>query len=173
MNTVESFYPKFLGSSVVNVTMSVSKDRAYARMFGKGAPRPISWKTLGLFGIRDGMTILASFCLPHIISAKLQEKVEMSKSTADITAQLTSPLVIQFFSCPLHLFGLDLYNRPVASSEQRLSFIQKEYNKTVMARLSRILPAFGIGGIVNTKIREAIKTFVTTFEIKRSLPVEQ
>lgn len=36
-----SFYPKFIGSSMANVTLSVLKDKAFARMFGKGDPRPM------------------------------------------------------------------------------------------------------------------------------------
>lgn len=157
MNYTPAFYPKFIGSSIVNVTLSVSKDRAYARMFGKGTPRPTPAKTLALFGIRDGMTILASFCLPPIVSTKLQEDFGMKKSTADTTAQLVSPLAVQILSCPLHLLGLDLYNRPVASGAERKSLIFNEYGKTLMARWSRILPAFGIGGLVNTKLRAAVK----------------
>ena len=144
--------------------MSVSKDRAYTRMFGKGTPRPISWSTLSLFGIRDGMTILSSFCLPPIISQYLQDEGNMEKTTADVTAQLTAPLAVQLLSSPLHLLGLDLYNRPVATLAERKSFIVQEYQKTVMARMSRILPAFGIGGIVNTNLRTWAKELPEAFE---------
>ena len=40
-----------------------------------------------------------------------------------------------------------------ASNEQR-EFIKKEYVKTTLARMSRIFPAFGIGGVVNKYVRK-------------------
>jgi hypothetical protein len=60
---------------------------------------------------------------------------------------------MQFFSTPLHLYGLDLYNRPTAQTAERLGFIKGEYGKTVLARIARIGPAFGFGGIGNTYLR--------------------
>ena len=35
------FFPKFIGSSITNVTLSVLKDKAFARMFGTTAPKPM------------------------------------------------------------------------------------------------------------------------------------
>jgi hypothetical protein len=42
-----AFYPKFVASSCTNVTLSVLKDKAYASMFGKGDPKPMSYKSMG------------------------------------------------------------------------------------------------------------------------------
>lgn len=42
-----SFYPKFVGSSMTNVTLSVLKDKAFAAMFGKGVSRPMSYTSMG------------------------------------------------------------------------------------------------------------------------------
>jgi hypothetical protein len=151
--------PKFLASSVVNISLSVSKDKAYARMFGKGSPRSTPLSSLSLFAIRDGMTVLASFSMPPIISSKLQASYGLSKLRADTIAQLSSPLLVQILSTPLHLLGLDLYNRRQLESNQmteRMSFIKQEYFKTLLARWSRILPAFGIGGIINTRLRSTL-----------------
>jgi len=52
-----------------------------------------------------------------------------------------------------HLMGLVLHNRPSATSAERASFIDREYVKTTAARMSRILPAFGFGGVVNKAAR--------------------
>jgi hypothetical protein len=62
---------------------------------------------------------------------------------------------MQIFSTPLHLYGLDLYNRQEKGIplKNRLEFIQKEYVKTVLARMARIFPAFGVGGVLNKKVR--------------------
>ena len=42
-----SFYPKFVGSSITNVSLSVLKDKAFAAMFGTGVARPMSYTSMG------------------------------------------------------------------------------------------------------------------------------
>jgi hypothetical protein len=153
------------------VTLSVLKDRAFARMFGKGDPRPMPKSSMGLFATRDSMTILASFSLPPIIGKHLHENYHLSKFTADTTAQLLTPVSMQIFSTPLHLFGLDLYNRPTSdgiTKAQRISFIQKEYVKTTLARMSRIFPAFGIGGVVNKYVRKTGNSYLFDYYRKEN-----
>ena len=153
-NETSSFYPKFVGSSVANVTLSVLKDKAFAKMFGTGEAKPMSLKSMGLFATRDSMTILASFSLPGLISTHMQRDMDMSAVKADALAQLFTPVTMQIFSTPLHLLGLDMYNRSTASGTERKEFIQREYIKTTLARMARIFPAFGIGGIVNKEVRK-------------------
>lgn len=148
-----AFYPKFIGSSLANVFLSVTKDKAFARMFGVGTPKQMPNICIGLFAIRDSSTILASFSLPPIISIKLQENYSIEKKNADNSSQLFTPVFMQILSTPLHLYGLDLYNRTLATNNERMLFIQKEYIKTLVARMARIFPAFGIGGVVNKKAR--------------------
>lgn len=156
-----SFYPKFVGSSVANVTLSVLKDRAFAQMFGTGAPKPMPITSMSLFATRDSMTILASFSLPGIISERMQANMGFGKSSADNLAQLITPVSMQILSTPLHLLGLDLYNRDkVNSSNDRIEFIKKEYVKTVAARAGRILPAFGVGGVINKYIRKEGREYI-------------
>lgn len=159
-----AFYPKFVGSSIANVTLSVLKDRAFARMFGTGAPKPMPMTSMGLFATRDSMTILASFSLPGIVSKQMQSSMGMNAQTADVQAQLVCPCAMQFLSCPLHLYGLDLYNNPESSrtNAMRTSFITKEYLKTALARIGRILPAFGIGGVINKEVRAQGKSWLQT-----------
>jgi hypothetical protein len=99
-----SFYPKFVGSSVANVTLSVLKDRAFARMFGVGDPKPIPVRSLGLFATRDTMTILASFSLPGLISENLQKRHNWTPQSAYNCAQLLTPVSMQILSTPLRKF---------------------------------------------------------------------
>ena len=94
-------YPKFVGSSVANITLSVLKDKAFARMFGKGDPRPLPTRSFGLFAARDSMTILASFSLPPIFSKIMQKDLGWSQTTSDIVAQLCTPVSMQLLSTPL------------------------------------------------------------------------
>ena len=167
-NSIEAFcersnkspvYPKFVGSAVANVTLSVLKDKAYARMFGVGDPRPLPLRSYGLFAARDSMTILASFTLPPVLGKLMAKQLHMEAQTADNLAQLVTPCAMQLLSCPLHLHGLDLYNRSEATGAARWSFIRQEYFKTAAARIARIFPAYGVGGVINKYVRKAGKEY--------------
>ncbi|EPR58675.1 hypothetical protein TGPRC2_216660 [Toxoplasma gondii TgCatPRC2] len=102
------------------------------------------------------------------VGAALEEKrvwhrfvhrLAAEKSFADSTAQLICPVLVQFLSTPLHLLSLDIYNKPGQSGMQRAKFVVGAYAGTVAARASRILPAFGIGGILNAKTKEALRQY--------------
>jgi len=147
-------YPKLFASSGANVSLSVLKDKAFAAMFGVGEVKPLPLKSYALFATRDSATILASFSLPGPLALQLQKTFGWSFQFSDTFAQLFTPVTMQIFSTPLHLHGLDLYNRNQATTSERVSFIKKEYVKTVLARMSRIFPAFGVGGVLNKKIRK-------------------
>ncbi|KAJ6644169.1 putative membrane protein [Pseudolycoriella hygida] len=154
--------PKFIGSSVTNMSLSVIKDKAYARMFGVGNPRPFPSVSLGLFATRDCMTILASFTLPTMVGQALDRQFHIGKQTADNLAQLTVPCLMQFVSSPLHLYGLDKYNRPDRSLtySDRFSRVKQEYLKTSFARVARIMPAFGVSGVINKYVRKTGKDWL-------------
>ena len=84
-----------------------------------------------------------------MLSEKITSNFGISKSNSDVLAQLIAPCAAQFVSSPLHLLGMDLYNTPKSNVTNRLAFIRKEYLKTSLARVGRIFPAFGIGGVAN------------------------
>ncbi|KAI9257961.1 hypothetical protein BDA99DRAFT_440901 [Phascolomyces articulosus] len=150
--TTAAWY-KFIATSVVNMGLCIYKDRSFTRMFGATATRALPMFTYFCFAARDSMTIAASFNAPVYFSAWLQENYEMDPHNSKITAQLVCPASIQFLSTPIHLLGLDLYNRPTATSTQRAGLIRKEYFKSALARIGRIGPAFGIGGVGNAYFR--------------------
>lgn len=149
--------PKFVGSSATNIFLSVLKDKAYARMFGVGDPKAFPAMSYGLFATRDCMTISASFTLPKLVGKGLQQRFFLGKQTAENVAQLTVPCMMQFVSSPLHLYGLDIYNRsePTVTCAERLARIKENYIKTTLARIARIFPAFGVGGVVNKYVRNS------------------
>ena len=84
----------------------------------------------------------------------------MDYDRAANAAQLLCPAVIQLVSCPLHLLGLDYYNRPNVSLASRMKFIYNIYFKTTLTRIARIGPAFGIGGIGNRMVRDRGNEFI-------------
>jgi hypothetical protein len=144
---------KFFGVSSVNIVLNVSKDRLFAKMFGSGVPRPVPWKSIGTFAARDSMTVFASFNVAPMVAEAL---VGAEVAGARTIAQLFCPVAMQWISAPLHLLGLNWYNRPekgVAISD-RVRFIQSEYFPTALARSARIFPAFGLAPLMNAPLRQ-------------------
>ncbi|KNC97167.1 uncharacterized protein SPPG_09478 [Spizellomyces punctatus DAOM BR117] len=155
---IDWFFPKFLAASTTNVVSSVLKDMYFTRLFASHTAqnRRVPWSSNLLYTARDSLTIYASFNLPSIVSQRLQLQVGVGKVTADTLSQLVTPCAVQFVSCPMHLLGMDLYNRPTGTATliSRLNFIKREYLGTALARVGRIFPAYGIGGVANRALRE-------------------
>ncbi|KAI8336587.1 hypothetical protein BC941DRAFT_353927 [Chlamydoabsidia padenii] len=147
---------KFIATTTINMGLCIYKDRSFTRMFGTTASRSFPTFSYLLFALRDSLTVAASFNAPAMISSWLQSSSEYWRTQperATAAAQLACPSLVQFFSTPLHLLSLDLYNRPDATTRQRVSLVRAEYLKSAVARIGRIGPAFGFGGIGNTKVR--------------------
>ncbi|KAJ3188998.1 hypothetical protein HK101_009043 [Irineochytrium annulatum] len=159
----DPFWPKFIGTSLTNVGLSVLKDMYFTRAFANASaaaapPKTVPLRSTGLYTIRDSMTIFASFNMPQMISARLVKDYKFEGKRAELAAQLITPCAVQMASTPLHLLGMDLYNKPAASMVQsatfrRFQFIAREYVGTTLARMGRIFPAYGIGGVVNKELR--------------------
>ncbi|OQR82934.1 hypothetical protein ACHHYP_15310 [Achlya hypogyna] len=154
---VDSKAPKFLSTTAVNMGACIIKDREFTRMFGVIAPTKFPLASMGLFAIRDSLTVGASFIAPPILAAKFQE-IGQTPGMANTLAQLTCPMLVQFVSTPLHLLALDLYNHKSSKASERASFISREYIKSTSARVARVVPAFGFGGIGNKYFRDTLRT---------------
>ncbi|KAI9350730.1 hypothetical protein BDR26DRAFT_851404 [Obelidium mucronatum] len=142
---IDPIMPKFIASTAVNISLCVWKDKQLAGWFGTGSPRPFPKISYGLF---------SSFTLPPIISKILQgPEIGASKAFSDTICQLGLPCAVQLISTPIHLFGLDAYNRSGVSFGERVRIVKRDYVTASVARMCRILPAFGIGGVVNTHTR--------------------
>eukprot|EP00123_Amoebidium_parasiticum_P021621 comp70681_c0_seq1/m.48111 comp70681_c0_seq1/g.48111 ORF comp70681_c0_seq1/g.48111 comp70681_c0_seq1/m.48111 type:complete len:288 (-) comp70681_c0_seq1:361-1224(-) len=150
-------FPKFVGTTAVNMPVCIMKDRAFTRMFGVIAPTKLPRMSYGLFAVRDMATVGASFSLPKTVSLELQQRYAFAKSRADTLAQLTCPMAVQFVSTPLHLLGLDFYNNKGVSLFNRMAFLKREYVKSTAARICRIGPAFGVGGVGNKFLRDTMQ----------------
>ncbi|KAI1628200.1 hypothetical protein EDD37DRAFT_678344 [Exophiala viscosa] len=174
-STVSSGATKFLATSSVNMSGSIYKDSNFARMFGAKSAGPaaaVPKLSYALFAMRDSMTIFASFNLPSIIVPQLANlppavkskfsKILSTESGRANTAQFLAPAGIQLLSTPLHLLGLDLYNRQGGMGlVDRAPRILRDWGVSALARMGRIIPAFGVGGVVNANVR---KRFMTQIE---------
>ena len=150
---------KFFATTSVNMSLCLYKDSQFTKMFGPRVThtlpkRPVPFPSYALIALRDSMTIFASFNLPPLIAPllPLSERVEKQMSRAS-AAQFLAPAGIQLLSTPLHLWGLDLYNRPGMSWSQRLGRVSRDWLGSSLARMGRIVPAFGVGGVVNGRVR--------------------
>jgi hypothetical protein len=147
--------PKFVASSTANVSLSILKDIYFTRAFGT-VVKPVPKLSVGLYGVRDSLSVFATFNLPPIVAAKLQD-MGYDKNTSRTASQLLIPCLVQPFSVPLHLYGMNLYNQSQASFSERMEFMKREYTKTCVARICRIFPAFGIGGVLNNYLLDKLK----------------
>jgi len=154
---VSPMWPVFVVTTAVNMSASMLKDKAFTQMFGTKAAAKLPLATYLLFAMRDSLTVFASFSLVPIVGNWISNSnPDMSKDRAKQVAQLTCPMGMQTLSAPLHLYALNLYNAPAASVAERMAFIRREYMPTMAARMGRILPAFGFGGVGNTKFRQLL-----------------
>jgi len=155
--SISPLAPVFVATTAVNMTSCIYKDRAFTRMFGTVAPKSVPLVTYLLFAARDSLTILASFTAVPVLSQELTRREKRPLNLEPITfSQLACPMFVQLFSTPMHLWGLDLYNNPRSSRPERINFVRREYVKSVAARVARIAPAFGIGGVSNRFLRNRL-----------------
>lgn len=165
---VTSGTAKFASSSAANIFMGIYKDQVYARMFGPvgQAVRRVPASSYALFTLRDCMTIFASFNVPPLLGPAVSQRMseEMRKRISGQTiVQFAAPAFVQIVSTPVHLLGLDLYNRPRCANgtglptwSDRLAQVYKNWGISVAARLCRIIPAYGAAGVVNVKVRRTL-----------------
>ncbi|CAG8062690.1 unnamed protein product [Penicillium olsonii] len=143
--------PSASASTSASASASTSTSLKTARSIGRTR---IPLATYSAFLLRDGLTIFGSFSLPAMVSASIPDSIASQEYLKILIAQLAIPASIQLISTPIHLLGLDLYNRPqVMPSKERISRVSRDWIGASLLRMCRIIPAFGIGGFVNTEGR--------------------
>lgn len=156
-----SALPKFVGTSTANIATCVAKDVVFARMFGSSTAALVPKRTLALFCARDSLTVLASFIVPPQL-AHVMTNLGVDAGMAFNSAQVACPVAVQLTSTPIHLLGLDFYNRTPGSVNlsERCQASFRNYAPVASARMIRVLPAFGIGGIGNRLLRRKGRSVV-------------
>ncbi|KAL5395981.1 hypothetical protein PMIN02_003545 [Paraphaeosphaeria minitans] len=162
-STTTAGTPKFLATSSANLALCLYKDSRFTQLFGSpGSTRPVPLPTFALFTLRDSLTIFASFNLPPLlaptVATHMGAEAQRWMSAASV-AQFVTPAAVQVVSTPLHLLGLDLYNRAGVAlwgRDGRARRVLRDWGMASLARMGRIVPAFGVGGVVNTKVRRGL-----------------
>lgn len=159
---------KFFATSAANMSLCLYKDSQFTRIFGPiSSPaavltqRSIPLASYALFALRDSLTVFASFNLPPRLAPLIPLSAEIEKQVCSraTVAQLLAPAAAQVLSTPLHLLGLDLYNRPRVGSLEGLSRwrkVARDWGGSCLARIARVIPAFGVGGVVNSRVRRTL-----------------
>ncbi|KAI9154887.1 carbapenem antibiotics biosynthesis protein carD [Paramyrothecium foliicola] len=157
---------KFVATTAVSTGLCIYKDARLARLFGV-AQSAVPMRSYQLFLLRDAVTVYACFNLPTIMApwlAHLASSTEMgryakalkSEAVSLKTSQLLLPAMVQLVSTPIHLLGLDYYNKQAPISIwTRLRTVRDHFGPSVMLRVLRIVPAFGVGNVINTEVRQA------------------
>mmetsp|Transcript_5121 Transcript_5121/g.23573 ORF Transcript_5121/g.23573 Transcript_5121/m.23573 type:complete len:400 (+) Transcript_5121:170-1369(+) len=149
---------KFTATTGANMLGGIAKDAAFARMFGAPAAGAaagliVPFASYGLFATRDALTVGGAFFLPGALSnALVASGQSKDESTASAVAQLVSPPLMQVVCTPMHLLALNMVNAPVATLAQRVAALKVSTPPALVARSLRMLPAYGIGGILNTTL---------------------
>lgn len=203
--TVSPGPEKFVATSTYNMAMCVYKDSRFVRIFGPSSdPSPASTSVSGtsraattistaattafqkapkvpkasyaLFCLRDSATIFASFNVPALIAPSIPDALAATTAGKAALAQMASPALMQFVSTPIHLLGLDLYNRYSPQRglgwKERLARVRRDYVASSFARIGRIVPAFGVGGVVNMRLRAKLMEGLEVMDEGRSISRE-
>ncbi|KAF4997453.1 hypothetical protein FGRMN_3817 [Fusarium graminum] len=154
----------FVNTMIINVPLGVLKDVRFAQMFSasstpadKVAP-PIAAgvpkAATAAFLMRDAITIFGSFTMAPWISAFIPNSLSSNAHSKAIISQLTVPIFSQLAATPVHLLGLDLYSRPRGVPwVERSAQIRRDLFSATILRCLRIIPAFGVGCVVNMEAR--------------------
>jgi hypothetical protein len=153
------------------MSLCVYKDSYFAKVFNGAVSSPspaakIPKLSYALFAARDCLTIFASFNLPPLIAPQLAHlppslkkqfgRILNTEAGRNNTAQFLAPAAMQLFSTPIHLLGLDLFNRRGRLSfAERFARVTRDWGVGALARMGRIVPAFGVGGVVNGNVRRS------------------
>jgi hypothetical protein len=154
---LDAALPTFLATAAVNIPSSVYQDRCFTAWYGAGARGRFHTLTYGLWAMRDIATVLGSFTLPGMLSQHVQQATGTTPERARYGAQLLVPSAVAVVvHPPLHLLALDLYNRPGLTLGERFPLLGSLLTRTAALRFARIMPAFGLGGVINTRVKDIV-----------------
>ncbi len=161
----------FLGTTFVNSSAALLKDQAYAKMFGTNSTNiAIPKLSYACWIARDFSVIGSSFILPDLVSGYVATQCNIDEKSAKSISQIALPVATQFIAGPLHYVGLDLYNRDLSAKSLTEAFIDRSVSlyrgivPVIAARIARIAPGYGIGGVLNTNLRDGWRDYLVEKE---------
>ncbi|KAH7361194.1 hypothetical protein BKA66DRAFT_444765 [Pyrenochaeta sp. MPI-SDFR-AT-0127] len=169
----------FLSTCLVNVPLGVWKDVRFVQLYGRptgnspvintpattkpptspAQPPPIQAARFprmvgATFLFRDAITIFGSINLPPMLTTSIPDSMFSNPAIKMAALQIFTPVLSQVVATPVHLLGLDLYSNPHSQRSERASRIRRSLGPTTAMRCARIIPAFGVGLVLNTGLRD-------------------
>jgi hypothetical protein len=150
-NNIDNNLSLILGTSFVNVYMMAYKDRKFCEIFGICNNR-YDIKSYGLFMSGAMFTVYGNFVYKDVI----MNKIKLYNIDDNINNFISSIIVsvgAQIFSTPFHILGLDYYRNKNQTLIHRFQNIKNIYSNVCLARMIRVVPAFGIGSYLNDYLK--------------------
>jgi len=143
---------------VANTSLSLWKDSALAKLFGTKVPTAVPRSALASWWARDAIGMSVIFVAPPIVAQYLHSEHGMNKQRAQVVSQVALPMMIQPVVAPFHMLGYVLYNQPGHSWSSHLEVVRREFWGTLCMRWIRVFPPFSMGTVVNTSLRESMRS---------------
>lgn len=146
--------PHLLATTAINSVACVSKDAKFAQLYGAdpGDKRSLPRSSYVCFVARDIATMAFVFTLPSLIVKRLP-------GIPEVACRFGTPLLCQYFSTPMYLFGLALYNVPAAAWREKVDAVRKAYLATVVTRQFRAICQYSLTSVANVRLRSILAGF--------------
>jgi len=143
---IDAQWPIFFSTVVVNGGLGIMKDKYLAKMFGSGGVNfPLA--SYIAFLTRDAWLIGTSFVGAPLVGPIVEDYTGLSTVVSDCIAQICVPACGQLVATPIHLAGLDFYNRPKLDLSTRVSDAIKASRGPILVRMFRQGYVFGFGSL--------------------------
>ena len=182
----------FLATTAVNVPLGIWKDIRYAQLFSHNStvdtrkpitaspklpisspitatvpvpsPRCMPRSVAGVFLARDAIALFGSFTMAPRLATAIPDSLISNIHAKAAVSQLTVPILTQLVATPVHLLGLDLYQRQEkgVTLSNRVASIGPGLGGRRIIKKLRILPAFGFGVLANQELRSLFHNAVRT-----------
>ncbi|KAG5466175.1 hypothetical protein GH5_00915 [Leishmania sp. Ghana 2012 LV757] len=173
-----------IASGVMNTVFTIWKDSVILRALPPANPndlsnakKPVPFMTRALFCGRDTLTCVAAFTFvptvaswisgyayyqkrlpqaPDVILPDSEGKVRLPISCTDV-AQMLTPALLQLLTTLMHITAIRYRQTyPQFSLKDLSDSLRSTYLSSTLLRMCRIMPAFGIGGIMNRELRSSL-----------------
>lgn len=152
-----------IASGLVNIALTVWKDGIILKVLPPKDPNdlklaklPVPIFSRSLFAVRDMLTCIAAFTIAPEVANYLARKYnpnQLPLSANDI-GQIVTPAALQTVTTLIHITAIRYQRTNGALTMPDLTkSLRDNYLQATTLRVCRIIPAFGIGGILNRETR--------------------
>jgi hypothetical protein len=145
---IPSDFPIIGCTSAVNIGMMSYKDKEYSNLFGM-TRKNLPIFSYGMFSLGAMITIYGNFGCKKNTMNYLDKY--MSNDLSNLASSLIVSMMAQTISTPFHIVGMDYYQYPNHTLNDRWLTIKRLYGSVCAGRMIRTIPAFGVGGFLNDK----------------------